>query len=89
MGCCSVLEDTSRIVFQPVTQLREMEAKLIPWGQASADLKIMNQVAGRGLHSSTFRLNVSTFCVIGGASRGCLGVVWGVFRRCQGILRGM
>ena len=44
--CCSVLEDTSRIVFQPVTQLRAMEAKLIPWGQASADLKIMTQVAG-------------------------------------------
>jgi len=30
---------------------------------------------GRGLHSSTFRLNVSTLCGIGGAFRGCLGVV--------------
>ena len=26
---------------------------------------------GRGLHSSTFRLNVSAFSGIGGASRGC------------------
>ena len=28
-------------------------------------------VLGRGLHSSTFRLNVSAFCGIGGAFRGC------------------
>ena len=32
----------------------------------------------RGLHSSAFRLNVSTFCGTGGASRGCLGGVGGV-----------
>jgi hypothetical protein len=30
---------------------------------------------GRGLHSSTFRLNVSAFCVTGGAFRGWLGGV--------------
>jgi len=29
----------------------------------------------RGLHSSTFELNVSAFCGIGGAFRGCLGAV--------------
>jgi len=29
-----------------------------------------------GLHSSTFRLNESDLCDIGGALRGCLGVVW-------------
>jgi len=34
-----------------------------------------HQVAGRGLHSSTFRLNVSAFCGIGGVFEGC---VWGV-----------
>ena len=28
---------------------------------------------GRGLHSSTFRLNVSALCEIGGAFRACLG----------------
>ena len=28
--------------------------------------------AGRGLHSSIFWLNVSAFCGIGGAFRGCL-----------------
>ena len=33
---------------------------------------------GRGLHSSTFRLNLSAFCGIGGAVRGCVGVC----RRC-------
>ena len=30
----------------------------------------------RGLHSSTFQLNISAFCGIGGALRGCLGGVW-------------
>jgi len=30
---------------------------------------------GRGLHLSTFRLIISAFCRIGGASEGCL---WGV-----------
>ena len=29
----------------------------------------------RGLHSSTFRLNLSDFCGIGGAFRGCVGSV--------------
>jgi len=28
---------------------------------------------GRGLHSSTFRLNVSAYCETGGAYRGCQG----------------
>ena len=32
-------------------------------------------ITGRGLHSFTFQLNVSTLYGIGGASRGCLGVV--------------
>jgi len=31
--------------------------------------------AGRGLHSSTSQLNASALCGIGGACRGCLGVV--------------
>ena len=34
-----------------------------------------NQMSGRRLHSSTSQLNVSAFCGIGGASRGCLGGV--------------
>ena len=37
---------------------------------------------GRGLHTSTSRLNVSAFCGIGGTFRGCLGV----FNSCQGVL---
>ena len=36
---------------------------------------------GRGLHSSTFQLNLSACCVTGVH----LGGVDGVFRRCQGI----
>jgi hypothetical protein len=37
-------------------------------------------VAGRGLHSSTFRLNVSAFCGIG-------GYIYGLFRRGPGGVR--
>jgi hypothetical protein len=40
---------------------------------------------GRGLPSSTFRLNSGAFCRIGVH----LGVVQGVFRRCQGVLRNL
>jgi hypothetical protein len=32
-------------------------------------------VSGRGLHSSTLQLNLSAFCVTGGAVRGCFGGV--------------
>ena len=47
----------------------------------------------RGLHSSTFRLNVSAFCGIGVASRGCLGGVQKVLgggrgvRGCSGCMK--
>ena len=40
---------------------------------------------GRGLHSSTFRLNLSAFCGIGVH----LGFVWEVPRRCLGVLGGV
>jgi hypothetical protein len=36
---------------------------------------LKQEVGLRGLHSSTFRLNLSASCGIGGASSGCLGVV--------------
>jgi len=43
--------------------------------------------SGRGLHSSTFRLNVTAFCGRGvtfsGLFRGCLGGV----RGCKGVCR--
>jgi hypothetical protein len=39
--------------------------------------------AGRGLYSSTFRLNLSAFCGIGGTLRGCVGCV----RVHQGVSR--
>jgi len=42
-------------------------------------------VTGRGLHSSTFRLNVSALCGIGGAFRGYLGGVYGVSGSVWGI----
>jgi hypothetical protein len=38
----------------------------------------------RGLHSSTFRLNVSAFCAIGGAFRGCIGDVEEVLGNIKG-----
>ena len=44
----------------------------------------LKQLRGRGLYSSTFRLNLSAFCGIGGAFRGCLGGVYEV----SGCIRG-
>jgi len=38
---------------------------------------------GRGLHSSTFQLNLSALYGIGGARRGCVAVL----RGCQGVCR--
>jgi len=35
------------------------------------ELERVAEVRPRGLHSSTFRLNVSAFCGIGGVCRGC------------------
>jgi len=40
-------------------------------------------VAGRGLHSSTFQLNLSGLCGIGGARRGCVARMKGVFTVCR------
>ena len=41
----------------------------------SAVAAARRETRGTGLHSSTFRLNVSAFCGIGAAVRGCLGGV--------------
>jgi hypothetical protein len=40
-----------------------------------AERLLRRLTAGSGLHSSAFRLNISAFCVIGVAFRGCLGGV--------------
>jgi hypothetical protein len=42
--------------------------------------RLRTLLTGRGLHSSTFRFNVSAFCGIGGAFSDCEGV----FRRFRG-----
>jgi len=44
-------------------------------------------VSGRGLHSSTFRLNLSAFCAIGGAFRGSLVGGYRVLAGCKGVSR--
>ena len=38
---------------------------------------------GRGLHSSTFQLNLSALYGIGGSRRDCVARVKGVFRVCR------
>jgi len=43
-------------------------------------------VAGRGVHSSTFWLNVSGFCGIEGVIRGCLGGVHEVLGGIRGCV---
>jgi NADH:ubiquinone reductase (non-electrogenic) len=47
----------------------------------------LKEVEDRGLHSSTFRLNLSAFCGIGGAFRNCSGGGKKVFRGYQGVFR--
>ena len=42
-------------------------------------------VVGRGLHSSTFQLNLSALYGIGGARSGCAARVEGVFGGVQGV----
>jgi len=44
---------------------------------------VLELAAGRGLHSSTFQLNLSALYGIGGARRGCVARVKGVFRVCR------
>jgi hypothetical protein len=39
---------------------------------AAAEARRVAAVRGRGLHSSTFRLNVGAFCATGGVFWGCL-----------------
>jgi len=46
----------------------------------------MRKVAGRGLHLFTLQLNLSTFCVPGGAVRGCFRVVQGMVGGIRGVL---
>ena len=51
------------------------------WFEKIQAKALESQVLGRGLHSSTFWLNLSAFCGIGVACGGCVGVfsggVWG------------
>ena len=42
---------------------------------AAAMSSLLDRPISRGLHSSTLRLNVSAFCGIGSAFKGCLGGV--------------
>jgi len=44
---------------------------------------------GRGLHSPTFRLNVSALCGIGGALRVCLGGAQGMLGGISGVSGGV
>jgi hypothetical protein len=46
LGCGPALEKTCRVVFQPLNEMRQMQARLNPWGRASKDLRLMEQVKG-------------------------------------------
>ena len=60
---------------------------LSQWEDTENKSALLTYVAGRGLHSSTFRLNVSAFCGTGGAFRGCLGGAQEVNGGITGCLR--
>jgi len=53
-------------------------------GGAAASSTVLRPV-GRGLHSSTFQLNLSALNGIGRAHRGCLARVKGVLVGVQGV----
>jgi len=53
---------------------------LVAAGGADRTVRVLD-VSGRGSHSFTFQLNLSAFHGIGGAFRGCLGVL----SRFQGV----
>jgi len=46
-------------------------------------IKSMQSSVGRGLHSFTSQLNLSASCGTGGARKGCVTRVQGVFRVCR------
>jgi hypothetical protein len=67
----------------PAAQLEAAAAARAGWGRRATAYK-----PGRGLPTSTFRLNVSAFCGIGGACGSCLGSVEEVpegIRGCVGV----
>jgi len=74
----------------PTFSLKVDECKPLHAGRAPAVLQQGrsgpgDRPAGMGLHSSTFRLNLSATCGIGGAFRGSLGGVreyYGVSKVC-------
>ena len=65
------------------------ECKSLVEGNACDRIHLEQHGSGRGLHSSTFRLNVSAFCGIGVAFRSCSGSVYQVLGGilCQKRLR--
>ena len=81
-----VLQD--RCAWEPtnVTLFPKTTAILKGAGAPSVEAFFARQApaTGRGLHSSTFRLNLSAFCKIGGAFRGCRGGVWEISGRVRG-----
>jgi uroporphyrin-III C-methyltransferase len=67
-----------RLVSPAILDLVSKECKMLYVGkQAGFHTRTQDEIEamllGRGSHSSTFWLNVSAFCGIGGACRGCLG----------------
>jgi hypothetical protein len=80
----TVTDESASPVISPAA-LREVAAVVI---QLAARVPQWN-MDGRGLHSSTFRLNVSAFSGIGGVFRGYVGGVWvvsAVIRGCLGCI---
>jgi len=56
-----------------------------PWFPDKSLKLIVSCLSGRGLHSFTSQLNLSSFCGMGGARRGCVARVRGVLGSVQGV----
>jgi hypothetical protein len=58
----------------------------VGWKCRSTTSRSQRRLLGRGLHSSTFQLNLSDVYGIGGARRGCVARVKGVLGVCRVFL---
>jgi hypothetical protein len=82
LACHAQLENTEKALeaLEAVLRAGYASAKLYGVGKAAGDYArlMVGCVLNTGLHSSTFQLNLSGFCGIGGARRGCVARVKGV-----------
>jgi len=83
----TVAESILAMCYNEGVEVEQSYPLAAPWGRKAADqgdAEAQFLVGSRGLHSSTFQLNLSALCGIGGARRGCVTRVEGVLGGVRG-----